>query len=82
MTIQEILDKVLSSKEGDLKLYFITRYLKENFKKSSKVIDKYLFKVYQVDINDEIRHHLYELTKSQLEYIIRQEYEIVDYDVI
>lgn len=82
MTIQEILDKVLSSKEDDLKLYFITRYLKENFKKSSKVIDKYLFKVYQVDINDEIRHHLYELTKSQLEYIIRQEYEIVDYDVI
>ncbi|MBQ4391349.1 MAG: DUF4868 domain-containing protein [Paludibacteraceae bacterium] len=82
MTIQEILDKVLSSKEDDLKLYFITRYLKENFKKSSKVIDKYLFKVYQVDINDEIRHHLFELTQSQLEYIIRQEYEIVDYDVI
>lgn len=82
MTIQEILDKVLSSKEDDLKLYFITRYLKENFKKSSKVIDKYLFKVYQVDINDEIRHHLFELTQSQLKYIIRQEYEIVDYDVI
>lgn len=82
MTIQKILEKILSSKEDDLKLYFITRYLKENFKKSSKVIDKYLFKVYQVDINDEIRHHLYELTQSQLEYIIKHEYEMIDYDVI
>ena len=35
-----------------------------------------------MDINDEIRHHLYELTQSQLEYIIKQEYEMVDYDVI
>lgn len=82
MTIQEILDKILSSKEDDLKLYFITRYLKENFKKTSKVIDKYLFKVYQVDINDDIRHHLYELTQTQLEYIIKQKYEMVDYDVV
>lgn len=82
MTTQELLDKILSSKEEDLKLYFITRYLKDSFKKSSKVLDKYLFKVYQVDINDEIRHHLYELTQSQLEYIIYKRYEMVDYDVI
>ncbi len=82
MTIQEILDKINVSREDDLKLYFITRYLKENFKKSSKVLDKYLFKVYQVEINDEIREHLYNLSKEQLEYIIKKEYEMVDYDVI
>ena len=67
--IEEILEKIESSKQDDLKLYFITRYLKENFKKSSKVLDKYLFKVYQVEINDEIRSHLYDLSKKQLEYI-------------
>lgn len=82
MTIQEILEKIESSKEDDLKLYFITRYLKENFKKSSKVLDKYLFKVYQVEINDEIRSHLYDLSKKQLEYIIKKDYEMVDYDVV
>lgn len=82
MTIQEILNKIEKTKEDDLKLYFITRYLKENFKKSSKVIDKYLFKVYQVEINDEIRSHLYKLSKEQLDYVIKKQYQMVDYDVI
>ena len=54
MTLQEILDKVSTTNVNDLRLYFITRVLKDNIKKSAKIIDKYLFKVYQVDIDDEI----------------------------
>ena len=46
------------------------------------VIDKYLFKVYQVEVNDEIRSHLYDLSISQLDYIIKKKYEMVEYDVI
>lgn len=82
MTIKEILTKIKSSKEEDLKLYFITRYLKDNVKKSSKLLDKYLFKVYQVEINDDIRAHLYDLSKKQLESIVKKEYEMIDYDVL
>ena len=53
MTLQEILDKIAATKVNDLRLYFITRVLKENVKKSAKIIDKYLFRVYQVDIDAE-----------------------------
>ncbi len=82
MTLQEISDKIKSTNVDDLKLYFITRMLKENIKKSSKVIDKYLFKVYQVDINDDIRHYLYNSSVEQLELTIKKNFEMVDYDVI
>ncbi len=82
MTLQEISDKIKSTNVDNLKLYFITRMLKENIKKSSKVIDKYLFKVYQVDINDDIRHYLYNSSVEQLELTIKKNFEMVDYDVI
>lgn len=82
MTVQEILDKVTSTSVNDLKLFFITRMLKANIKKSSKVMDKYLFKVYQVDIDDEIRQYLYDLSKEQLVLTIKKNLEMVDYDVI
>lgn len=45
-------------------------------------MDKYLFKVYQVDIDDDIRQYLCELSKEQLEHIIKKDFEIVDYDVV
>ncbi len=82
MTLQEILDKITSTEVVDLKLFFITRMLKENIKKSSKVMDKYLFKVYQVDINDEIRQYLYDLSQEQLNITIKKNFEMIDYDVI
>ena len=82
MTLQEILDKVSTTNVNDLRLYFITRVLKDNIKKSAKIIDKYLFKVYQVDIDDEIRQYLYDLSIEQLDKVIKKNYEILDYDVI
>ena len=82
MTLLEIAEKIESTKVDDLKLFFITRMLKDNIKKTSKIIDKYLFKVYQVDINDEIRQYLYDLSKEQLRSTIKKDFEMVDYDVI
>lgn len=82
MTLNELLEKISTTKVEDSKLYFITRILRENVKKSAKVMDKYLFNVYQVDIDDEIRTYLYDSTQKQLEYVIKQEYEMIDYDVI
>jgi hypothetical protein len=82
MTLNELLEKIETTETEDARLFFITRVLKEDIKKTSKVMDKFLFKVYQVDIDDEIRQHLYDLTKEQLEFVIKKEFEMVDYDVV
>ena len=82
MTLNDLLNKVETVPSEDTRLFFITRYLKEGVKKSSPLMDKFLFKVYQVDIDDEIRQHLYDLTIEQFNYIIKKDYEMVDYDVV
>ncbi|MDR2926725.1 MAG: DUF4868 domain-containing protein [Cytophagaceae bacterium] len=82
MTINELLDKITATNVDDSKLYFITRILREGIKKSSKMMEKYLFKVYQVDIDDEMRQYLFDVSKEQLEYVIKKEFEMIDYDVI
>lgn len=82
MTLSELLEKISSTLVDDSKLYFITRILKSDVKKSSKVMDKYIFKVYQVDIDSEIRQYLYDSSKEQLNYVISKDFEMIDYDVI
>lgn len=82
MILEELLEKLEDIEVSDTYLYFVTRVLKQNQKKNSKVLDKYLFKVYQVDINDEIRNHLYSLTQEQLSYLINKKTEVHEYDVI
>lgn len=82
MTLNELLEKVSATQVEDSKLYFITRILKDGVKKSMKMMDKFLFKVYQVDIDDEIRQYLFDSSKEQLECVIRKDYEMFDYDVV
>lgn len=82
MHLNELLEKVESTQVEDSKLYFITRKLKSNIKKSSKVMDKFLFQVYQVDIDNEIREYLYNSSIEQLKYVISRNFDMIDYDVI
>ena len=82
MILQELLEKLENVKEENTYLYFITRVLKPSIKKASKVLDKFIFKVYQIDVNDEIRKHLYDLTEEQLAYLIKKKTELHEYDVI
>jgi hypothetical protein len=82
MTISELLEKVSATNVEDAKLYFITRILREGITKRAKLMDKFIFKVYQIDIDDEIRQYLYDCSKEQLEYVIKKEFEMIDYDVI
>ncbi len=82
MTLEELQEKITATKADDLKLYLITRGLKDNVKKSSKVIDKYKYTAYQVDINDDIRVYLYDVVNTQIETIVKKEYAMMDYDVI
>lgn len=82
MTLRELSEKLSTTEVDDSKLYFITRILKNGVKKSSKMMDKYFFNAYQVDIDNEIRQYLFSSTTKQLDYIIRKEFEMIDYDVI
>lgn len=80
--INELLEKVNDLTSKNLHLYFVTRVLKPNIKARYKVLDKYDFLIYQVDINDEIRGHLYDLTIDQLSYISKKGLETSEYDAI
>ena len=82
MILNELSEKVESVNLENTFLYFITRVLRPEVKARQKVMDKFLFKVYQVDINDDIRSHLHELTKEQLSYLASKKTELHEYDVI
>lgn len=82
MTLDDLLVNISSTEVENSKLYFITRILSDGVKNTSKVMDKYLFKAYQIDIDDDIRKYLYTTTQDTLKYIINKQFEIIDYDVI
>ena len=82
MILEELSEKIGEIKVNNTYLYFITRVLKPDVKKSSKVMDKYVFKVYQIDVNEDIRDHLHKLSQEQLAYLALKKSELQDYDVI
>ena len=82
MSIAELLEGIQLTKKEDVKLYFVTRAIKPGVAKRTPVKDKYLFKVSQMDCNDEVRSYLYDASVGQLEKIIQMNYEMVDYDVL
>jgi len=80
--IKQILEKFEDKKDINLHLYFITRVLKPNVKKRDKVLEKYDFKIYQVDIDKEISKHLQNISVNQLESVARKNLEISEYEAI
>lgn len=80
--IDELLEKVEENGTDNLNLFFITRSLKEGVKARDKVLEKYKFTVYSVDIDEEIKNHLFELTRNQFRYILKKDLETTEYDVI
>ena len=80
--LDEVLAKIKETKEDDVKLHFITRILKNGVGKRDKTLDKYIFKVYQIDVDDEIRVYLYDLSIKELERTLAKDYSLVDYDPI
>ena len=80
--LDEVLTKIQETKEDDVKLHFITRILKSGVSKRDKTLDKYIFKVYQIDVDDEIRNYLYDLSIKELERTMSKDYSLIDYDPI
>jgi len=82
INLQTLVDTINVTEVANLKCYLITRALKEGIKKSSKDKNKYLFKVYQINIDDALRSYLYASTKDELEKINKKGWNIANYDVI
>jgi len=82
MILQDLSDKIINIDLGNTYLYFVTRSLKPDLKKATKAMDKFIYKIYQIDVNDEIRTHLYDLTISQLAYLDKSKTELHEYEVI
>ena len=80
--LSELSEIVQSVSVQNTFLYFITRVLKPNVKRTQKVMDKFVFNVYQIDINDDIRKHLHTLTIEQLKHLATKKTELHEYDVI
>ena len=82
MNLAELLEEVQLTKKEDVKLYFVTRASKANVTKRTPAKDKYLFNVFQMDCNDEVRSYLYETTTKQISKILQKNYDIIDYDIL
>lgn len=82
INLQTLLDAINDTEVANLKCYLVTRALKEGFKKSSKDKNKYLFKVYQINIDEALRTYLYASTKDELEKVNRKGWEVADYNLI
>lgn len=80
--INSFLEKFNNISNNNLHLYFITRVLKPNIKKNEKVLDKYDFEIYQVDIDNDITEHLYNITVKQLENASKKNLEVSEYEAI
>ena len=80
--LQELRDRIALSKPSDAKLYFVTRILREGMQRRKAIADKFLYKVYQIDIDDEIRSYLYTSTICQLDKTLKKDIYLFDYDPI
>lgn len=83
MDKSKLIETIKQAVSSNLNMYFVTRILKENFKNGSKMLDKFDFKVYQIEITEDIRQYLYELSIKQFTKIENNEnLNFIDYDVI
>ncbi|MCC9063643.1 Kiwa anti-phage protein KwaB-like domain-containing protein [Flavobacterium piscisymbiosum] len=83
MDKSQLIETIKKAVSTNLNMYFVTRILKEGVKNNAKVLEKFDFKVYQIEITDEIRTYLFDLSMKQFEKIEKNnELDFVDYDVI
>lgn len=78
-----VIKTIIDDNSVSVNLFFITRELKEGVSKSAKVIDKYCFKAWSVDIAPELVQFFINVAKKQIDRVVESEhYELEPYDVI
>ncbi|MDQ1163061.1 hypothetical protein QE422_003429 [Chryseobacterium sp. SORGH_AS 447] len=78
-----LIDVISRANVENLKMYFVTRVLKEGIRANSRVLEKFDFKVYQIEITNEVRQYLYDLSLKQFKRIEENEdLHFFDYDIV
>jgi hypothetical protein len=78
-----LIDIINKASEENLKMYFITRILKVGIKSKARVLEKFDFKVYEIEVTNEVRSYIYNLSVKQFTKIEENEdLHFIDYDVI
>jgi hypothetical protein len=82
-TLAEVLNKVELEDHKKIRLYFIVRDVKPGIPKTRKMLDKYQFSSFSVDIDEELQKHLHKTIVEQIKNKSDgSKYELVEYDVI
>jgi len=83
MDKSQLIETIRQAVSTNLNMYFVTRTLKTGYKSNGKVLEKFDFKVYQIEITDEIRDYIFNLSMKQFERIEKNnDLNFIDYDVI
>jgi len=82
MTLQDIQEFIKNTESKDTRLYFITRIEEAKRSRIRAANKTHVFKVYQIDLNQELQESLFEATRSYLKRIAKKNYDVVDYDVL
>ena len=82
-TLADVLEKVESEDHKKVRLYFITRDIKPGIPKSRKMLDKYKFSSFSIEIDENLQKHLHETLLEQISAKADgDKYELVEYEVI
>jgi hypothetical protein len=78
------LNKLFSSAiKENIKMFFITRLPKQGISQKSSFNERFFFKTYQIEIDENLRSYLYEITEKQVDKIMRDnELDISEYQII
>jgi hypothetical protein len=80
--IIELLERLKQTVKENVRLYFITRIVRDDIPPHIKRLNKHAFRAYQVDIDDKIRKHLYDSSIKDVDTVVKKNYSLIDYDPI
>ena len=75
--------EIIEGRNVSVKLYIITRHIKDGVKKTAKVIDKYTFRARTVDLSGDLNEFFVGIAKKQIGRMVgNDDYELEEYAVI
>ncbi len=80
--LQSLRERISQTLQGDIKLYFIVRMLRDKKLRKQSVMGKYVYRAYQIDIDEAIRGYIYASTIDDLDKICKKDYSMIEYDPI
>ncbi len=82
LNFKELSELLESRSDTNLRLIFVTRHLKDGVKSRDRMLQKYDFDAYHIDVDSEIRKHLFSLFKREIKKYQEKNLEFADYQVI